>query len=329
VTPAVSVVVPARSDEPSLQLTLPAIVRAARAIEVSTEVLLAVTIVPGTPPPTLVLDCEIRVVTAARPGKVAALNAAVREARGELLVLVDADVLPAATAFRRVLEPLLADQADVCGARPRISPRPGASGMARKLELWNTITLEAWHLLRAGHPGQRWALSGALYALRRDLYPAVVLAPLVDDISIGLQALEAGGRFAYAPGAVVYVLAPTSYWEWLRRKVHIYRNVAGLRRLRPMEVDDFEAAFRACLRQAPGGGAVASWLLRCQLRVLHRGTRVSVRLRPPSARSWTPTPSTKRWDVMQALTPEEGGPLIGPSSSCAAPALRRPGRWHR
>jgi Glycosyltransferase like family 2 len=329
VTPAVTVVVPARSDEPSLPLTLPAIVRAARVTELPTEILLAVTIVPGAPPPTLVLDREVRVVTTAQPGKVAALHAAVREALGELLVLVDADVLPGAAAFRLVLEPLLADQADLCAGRPKISPRPGASGVARMLERWNAATLEAWHLLRTGHPSQRWALSGALYALRRALFPAVVLAPLVDDISIGLQALEAGGRFAYAPGAVVHVLAPTSYWEWLRRKAHVYRSVAGLRRLRRMEVDDLEATFRGCLRQAAGGGGVASWLLRYQLRVLHRAARVSARLRPPSSGMWTSAPSTKRWSVTQALMPEEGGPLTGPSSSCAAPTLRRPGRWHR
>jgi hypothetical protein len=328
VTSAVTVVVPARSDEPSLPLTLPAIVRAARAVEVPTEVLLAVTIVPGAPMPTLVLEPQVRVVAVAQRGKVAALHAAVRKARGELLVLVDADVLPAATAFRLVLEPLLAGDADVCGGRPRISPRPGAGRVARQLERWNATTLEAWHLLRAAHPGQRWALSGALYALRRDLYPATVLAPLVDDISIGLQALEAGGRFAYAPGAVVYVLASTSYWEWIRRKAHTYRSVARLRRLRPIEVDDLEAAFRRCLRQAAGGGT-ASWLLRCQLRVLHREARASVRLGLPSARSWTPAPSTKRWNATQARTPEEGWPLIDPSSSCAAPAHRRPGRWHR
>lgn len=329
VTPTVTVVVPARSDEPSLPMTLPAIVRAAHVVEVPTEILLGVTIVPGAPLPTLVVNHEVRVVAAAQPGKVAALHAAVREARGELLVLVDADVLPETTAFRLVLEPLLAGHADVCGGRPRISPRPGASGVARQLEQWNATTLEAWHRLRAAHPGQRWALSGALYALRRGLYPETVLAPLVDDISIGLQALEAGGRFAYAPDAVVHVLAPTSYWEWVRRKAHIYRSVAGLRRLRPRKVDDLEAAFRGCLRQAAGGGTAAGWLLRCQLRVLHRGTRASVRLRPPSARSWTPAPSTKRWNATHARAPEEGGPLIGPSSSCAAPAHRRLGRWHR
>ena len=329
VTPAVTVVVPARSDEPSLPLTLPAIVRAARAVEVPTEVLLAVTIVPGAPAPTLVLDREVRMVTAPQPGKVAALHAAVREARGELLVLVDADVLPAATAFRLVLEPLLTDRADVCGGRPRVSPRPAPGRVARQLEEWNATTLEAWHRVRTGHPGQRWALSGALYALRRDLYPETVLAPLVDDISIGLQALEAGGRLAYAPGAVVHVLAPTSYREWLRRKARNYRSVAGLRQLRPTEVDQLEAVFRGCLRQAAGGGTAAGWLLRCQLRVLHRVARLSVRLRPPSARPWTPAPSSKRWSAAQALAPEEGGPLIGPSSSYGAPGHRRPGRWHR
>jgi hypothetical protein len=253
----------------------------------------------------------------------------VGEARGELLVLVDADVLPAASAFRLVLAPLLAGRADVCGGRPRISPRPGAGGVARLLERWNATTLEAWHRLRMAHPDQLWALSGALYALRRDLYPATVLAPLVDDISIGLQAQEAGGRLAYAPGAVVHVLAPTSYWEWLRRKARNYRSVAGLRRLRPAEVDQLEAAFRGCLRQAAEGGPAANWLLRCQLGVLHRGARASVRLRPPSARLWTPATTSKRWSAAQALTPEDAGPLTGPSPSCAAPAHRRPGRWHR
>jgi len=328
VTPTVTVVVPARSDEPSLPVTLPAIVRSARAVEVPTEVVVAVTLVPGAPLPTLTLDHDVRMVTAPELGKVAALGAAVGEARGELLVLVDADVLPTTTAFRLVLEPLLAGRADDCGGRPRISPRPGAGPVASLLERWSTSTLEAWHLLRTAHPGHLWALSGALYALRRDLYPATVLAPLVDDVSIGLQALEAGGRFAYAPGAVIHVLAPTSYREWLRRKARNYRNVAGLRRLRPAEVDGLEAAFRGCLRQVAAGGP-ANCLLRWQLRVLHLAARASVRVSPVSTRPWTPATSSKRWSVAQARALQDVGPLTGPSSSYATTTHRRPGRSHR
>jgi hypothetical protein len=328
VTPTVTVVVPARSDEPSLPLTLPAIVRSARAVPVPTEVLVAVTPVAGTPEPALTLDPEVRTVTAAEPGKVAALHAAVGAARGELLVLVDADVLPATAAFGLVLAPLLAGRADVCGGRPRVSPRAVAGPVASLLERWNATTLEAWHRLRTACPGQLWALSGALYALRRDLYPATVLAPLVDDISIGLQALEAGARFAYAPGAVVHVLAPTSYREWLRRKARNYRSVAGLRQLRPAEVDGLEAAFRGCLRQAAGSGPVG-WLLRWQLGALHLGARASLRWRPESARPWAPATSSKRWSAEQASMLEAGGPLSGPSSSCAATTPRPRGRWRR
>jgi cellulose synthase/poly-beta-1,6-N-acetylglucosamine synthase-like glycosyltransferase len=302
-TPAVTVVVPAHSDEPSLPLTLRSIVRAARAIDAPSEILLAFTTAPGSRPPVLDLDGEIRTITVTEPGKVAALQAAVREAGSELLVLVDADVIPAPNAFQLILEPLLAERADVCGGRPRVSCRPGASGVAKWLERWNGMTLQAWHLLRAEYPGQRWALSGALYALRRNLYPPTLLAPLVDDLSIGLQVRQDGARFAYAPDAVVHVLAPTSYREWLCRKIQNYRYIADLRRLHPVAVNELERAFRRCLRQAVEDGTVADWLLIYQLRLLHWAARASVRVHPPAAKSWTPAISTKQWSAAQARTP--------------------------
>ena len=128
IAPTVTIVVPTRSDEPSLMLTLPRILRAAQAIGRPTEVLLAVTVIPGAPLPSFASPApdmlRLRQVVAARPGKTAALLAATREARGALLVLVDADVVPQEDAFRLLLQPLLEGWADVCAGRPTILARP-------------------------------------------------------------------------------------------------------------------------------------------------------------------------------------------------------------
>ena len=170
-----------------------------------------------------------------------------------------------------------------------------------------------------------------MYALRRNLFPSAVMAPLVDDISVGLQVKEVGGRFHYMPEAVVHVLASTSYLEWVRSKVRTYRAVASLHRLRPSEIDGLEDAFRCCLARASTAHHW-SWLLRSQLRVIHAGARWSVRLWNHPAVAWKPAHSTKQWTstvidgqaVKRVASGQTRPPQVRALSSCAARALRRP-----
>ena len=292
-----SVIVPARAGEVSLPAVLAAILDAAAAAAVDglDEVVIVTDGGVLRPPlPTPAEGLALREVTNDRPGKFAALGAGVAAAAGESLVLVDADVVPSRGAFSEVLRPLSEGVAEACAGHLRVAARPGIGPTAGLLEHWAGISWEAWHRHRMVAGAWCWALPGGLYAIRRDVFPAEVLCPAVDDASIGLQVLDAGGRFAYAPQALAHVLAPSTYEDWLRQKLRSRLGWAVLARERPQEVAALRREFRRHLRDVTQGDRTA-WLLSAQDHCLRGAARAAVRLGATPRARWKPAASTKEW----------------------------------
>jgi cellulose synthase/poly-beta-1,6-N-acetylglucosamine synthase-like glycosyltransferase len=208
--PQISVLVPARNEELILPVTLPTVLKAARDLEQPAEVLV---ITPPTSPSLAnppISDPLLRWLPTPQPGKFAALRAGATAARAEILLLVDADVMLDVDALRWLAQPMLSGAADVVAGRIDLLTC-ASTPIQRLLERWMSLSLQAWHELRAERTDLLWALPGALYGIKRGLFPAEALVPLVDDVSIGLSAREAGATFAYCPAASVTTPAPLSY----------------------------------------------------------------------------------------------------------------------
>jgi glycosyltransferase involved in cell wall biosynthesis len=89
-----------------------------------------------------------------RRGKGEALSRGIAAASGRLLLLLDGDLGPSAEEARRLLEPLLAEEADMTiGVLP---PAPGGKGGGFGL----VLRLAHWGLRRAEAPALRAPLSG-------------------------------------------------------------------------------------------------------------------------------------------------------------------------
>jgi hypothetical protein len=295
-----TVIVPAHAGEVALGSVLPCIVQATAAVGLPVEVL----VVTPEDFPGSALPPTVRWVTTERPGKFAALVAGAAVATSDHLVLIDADVVPAADAFRHLLQPLLAGEADVCAGQLRVARRPDAGPTARLLERWSAVSWETWHRLRTAGPASCWAPPGGLYAVRRDLFPATVVCPTVDDACIGLHVKDQGGRFAYAPEARAWVLAPATYRDWLRQKLRSRLGWAALARYRPDDVHRLQAEFRAHLaavvvdEPALATAGVPDHVLRSfQDHVLRVVARVAVLLRWEPRPAWRPAASTKSWSA--------------------------------
>jgi hypothetical protein len=170
-----SAVIPATNDPPTLDACVNAILAAEQPPE------------------------EIFVITEGNGGPAAARNAGVEDARGDIVVFVDADVLPHADAFVRIRAAFEADPTLVAafGSYDDAPIEPGVVSQFRNL-LHHHV-----HQRGAGEATTFWAGLGAVRvdAFRAaggfdaDRYPL----PSVEDIDLGTRLSGSGGRILLDP----------------------------------------------------------------------------------------------------------------------------------
>ncbi len=181
-------------------------------------------------------DENLTWITTPCPGKYEALCRGVAAARGDILIFLDADIVPHPGALRLLVDALTTEDIDIAAGRIVVGRRDGGP-IQRTLRFWMEISVASWHLLRSDHPELRWALPGAMYAMRRDWFPADgLLVPILDDASIGIRSIESGARIGYVPEAEVNVEAPRRIRQWFRQKLRTRRAWRALRDLRPAQV---------------------------------------------------------------------------------------------
>ena len=171
-------------------------------------------------------DARVRVIALSEnAGKAVAINAALEHVETPFVVFTDARQRFAPDALRR----LLARFADpnigaVSGeleivedfAEPGIPHNPAPIGLYWRME----------KSLRDGEARIGWlhGVSGAIYALRRELFVPLPPGTILDDMWVPLHAIFAGRRIAMARDAIAFDSASASSHEEFRRKV---RTLAG------------------------------------------------------------------------------------------------------
>jgi poly-beta-1,6-N-acetyl-D-glucosamine synthase len=159
-----------------------------------------------------------------RRGKAAVLNDVVPSARGEIVVLADARQ----RFDDGTLRALVADFGD-----PRVGAVSGELVIrSRADESGSTIAAGAsfyWRYEKFIRRNESRANStvgatGAVYAIRRDLFERMPDDTLLDDVLIPLKIISRGYRVIFEPGARAYDLAAGSPRQEFVRKV---RTIAG------------------------------------------------------------------------------------------------------
>jgi rhamnosyltransferase len=171
-------------------------------------------------------------------------NAGIERARGELVVLVVQDALPASESWLAALTaPLLADPA-VAGSFARQQPRDDASAVTRTISPLDRAaagTLAPWRRSRsvfdALSPIDQFlscAFDNVCSCIRRSVWEQHPFrsTPIGEDVEWAREVLLAGHRLVYAPDAVVVHShdRPTRY-EFERTYV-LHRRLYELFRLR-------------------------------------------------------------------------------------------------
>ncbi len=173
-------------------------------------------------------DSRVRLSTAERAGKTSVLNRCIPQARGDIVVLTDANTLLAPDAIRRLVRPFSdPDVGAVCGQLRLFNPR------VREYEESAYWKYESLLKLYEGKRGAVMGANGGLYAIRRRLFDRLAPETIVDDFVIPMRILSRGFRVMYEPEAVAREETTEDYAREFGRRARIAAgNFQSLRMLR-------------------------------------------------------------------------------------------------
>jgi cellulose synthase/poly-beta-1,6-N-acetylglucosamine synthase-like glycosyltransferase len=232
ITPAVSVIIVAHNEAGSIGAKLDNL----RQLDYPSEQLEIVVASDGSTDGTNELvrgyaDRGVRLLELPRQGKIPALNAAVAQVSGEVLVFSDANSMFARHSLRQLVAPF---------ADPRIGAVAGnqcySRGAANTASIGERMYWNFDRLLKQlqSKSGSVIAATGAIYAIRRALFRTVP-SGVSDDFVISARAIEQGYWLAFDPDAVAYEpTAASDEAEFARRTrvaVRALRALWVLRRL--------------------------------------------------------------------------------------------------
>ena len=156
-----------------------------------------------------------------RSGKSACLNAAIPAARGEIVVLCDARQRFASHTIPQLVSNF--DDSSVGAVSGALEIDPAATGVGGGVDLY--WRLEKFIRVNEGRFSSTIGATGAVYALRRELFQPIPDDTLLDDVVIPMQiAVNQGKRITFDPAAPAYDPQTTDPVMERRRKL---RTLAG------------------------------------------------------------------------------------------------------
>ncbi|HEX7181894.1 MAG TPA: glycosyltransferase family 2 protein [Thermoanaerobaculia bacterium] len=162
---------------------------------------------------------RVRLLALPRRGKAFALNDGARAARGEILVLTDANTLLEPGSLRPLVDPFADPEVGgVCGNKKQRPPAGGDTTAEGENLYWR---YDKWQKGLESRAGSIFAADGTLYAVRKSLYVPIADPAQADDIAISARVVLQGYRLLYEPRAVAWEEAPAEGREEFRRKVRV------------------------------------------------------------------------------------------------------------
>lgn len=161
-------------------------------------------------------DARVRLSPAPRAGKTTVLNRCIPMAKGDIVVLSDANTMIEPEAIERLV---------------RHFDDPEVGAVCGKLKLYNPTKQDyeesaywSYESLIKLYEGRRGAVVGAnggLYAIRRTLFTELPPSTIVDDFVIPLRILEKGYKVVYEEQAVAHEETTEDYDKEFGRRARI------------------------------------------------------------------------------------------------------------
>jgi poly-beta-1,6-N-acetyl-D-glucosamine synthase len=140
-------------------------------------------------------------------GKLFALNDALRQVEGEIVVFSDASTMPEPAALRELTANFADAEVGAVSGIYKIRDTAGAALGRQEGAYWK---YETFLKEREAALGSILGAHGALYAIRRDLYPFPDPKTINDDFVIPMRIVGQGYRAAYEPRALAWEEAADS-----------------------------------------------------------------------------------------------------------------------
>ncbi|MHB1435492.1 MAG: glycosyltransferase family 2 protein [Thermoplasmata archaeon] len=232
-------------------------------------------------------DARVRlIVQSDRIGKAAALSLGMSAARGEIIVVENADTVPLPESLERLVATFQDPRIQLACSHPvPVPPRPGWTGRIGK-SLWEVHDLVSRRMPKAGEA----------FAIRA---PPVMIPWNIedDDTYVGICAGLRMGSSVYVPEAIILNRVPETAREYFRQRFRVNRNILQLWHRRRLRSSTWQAryvapalleAIRAHPDRLPGllGLVVSETLIRVAALLASRFQRTS-------RETWPPIESTK------------------------------------
>lgn len=178
-------------------------------------------------------DRGVRLLDLPRRGKIHALNAAVREARGDILAFSDANSMWEPTSLRAMAENFADPRVGGVAGDTRYHVKAGSESTSKGENLF--LRYDTWLKELESETGSVVSAQGGMYAIRRELYPFSEETAGTDDFLISTAVIEAGHRLVFEPGACSFEDAVPQASREFRRRVRLmtrgWRSLSLRRRL--------------------------------------------------------------------------------------------------
>jgi len=154
-----------------------------------------------------------------RRGKPSMLNDLVSEARGDVLIVTDANVIFSPDTVSRLAGGFCESATGLCDATviPLTHEKTGITKQENFYSRYETILKRAEGELWGAMPGPY----GGCYAVRRELFPVLPGNTLVDDLFVGLTVLRRNYRSVNIPEALVFEDTQPDMTAQFRRRTRI------------------------------------------------------------------------------------------------------------
>lgn len=216
--PRISIIIPAYNEE----LNLPIVLKALKRLDYPRDKMEVIVVDDGSTDDTARVAEKhgVRVVRHEKNmGRGAAVMTGIREARGEIIVVLDADTKPREDSVKHIVYKLhsVDGLGGVCGRLVPVSSGSRLLGTGQKIEY---LLGYAYTKTLRSTMGLMLIPSGAFSAFKKRLVEGIdVSDTLAEDFDLGLSIIERGYRLGYVKEAVAETLAPGSLKDFVSQRV--------------------------------------------------------------------------------------------------------------